>query len=76
MVIKHFSLLDWVERDLIILQTISTTDNAADAMTKFLPKQLFYWHYDTYMGRRIPKYVPTSVAEQQKHLTFSCSTPS
>ena len=61
--IKHFSLLDWVEHDLIILQTISTTDNAADAMTKFLPKQVFYRHYDTYMCCCILKYVPTSVAE-------------
>ena len=69
--IKHFSLLDWVERDLIILKTIATTDNAADAMMKFLPNQLFYRHFDTYMGRRIPKYVHTSVAKQQCFLTSS-----
>jgi hypothetical protein len=50
MEIKHFSLLDWVEKDLIILRAISTHDNAADAMTKFLSRQLFYRHYDTYMG--------------------------
>jgi KUP system potassium uptake protein len=54
--IKHFSLLEWVEKDLILLKAISTHDNAADAMTKFLPRQLFFRHYDTYMGRRIPKY--------------------
>jgi hypothetical protein len=53
--IKHFALLDWVERDLILLKTISTSDNAADAFTKPLSKQLFYRHYDTFMGRRIPK---------------------
>ena len=40
--IKHFALLDWVEQDLLTLQSISTHDNAADAMTKTLPKQLFY----------------------------------
>mmetsp|Transcript_22056 Transcript_22056/g.31605 ORF Transcript_22056/g.31605 Transcript_22056/m.31605 type:complete len:99 (+) Transcript_22056:1159-1455(+) len=74
--IKHFSLLDWVGRDLIILQAIATADNAADAMTKFLPKQLFYRHYDTYTGRRIPKYVSTSFAQQQRYLTSSCSIPS
>jgi hypothetical protein len=56
--IKHFSILDWVERDLLILQAISTHDNAADAMTKCLPRILFYRHFDTYMGRQIPNYVP------------------
>ncbi len=55
--IKYFSLLDWVERDMTILQGISTHDNAADAMTKFLPQQLFYRHMDTYMGKRIPKHI-------------------
>ena len=55
--IKHFSLLDWVERDLLILRDISTNDNAADAMTKMLPRQLFYRHFDTYMGRRKPSFV-------------------
>ena len=55
--IKLFSLLDWVERDLTILKDISTHDNAADAMTKMLPRQLFYRHMDTYMGKRIPPYV-------------------
>jgi len=40
--IKHFELLDWVERDLLILEKIQTHDNAADAMTKTLTRQLFY----------------------------------
>jgi hypothetical protein len=30
-----FALLDWVEQDLINLQYIKTSDNAADTMTKF-----------------------------------------
>ena len=34
--IKHFSLLDWIERKLIILQRINTSDNSADALTKYL----------------------------------------
>ena len=59
--IKHFSLLDWVERDLVLLHTVTTHDNAADAMTKFLSKQLFYRHFDTYMGRRIPKHLCCSL---------------
>ena len=48
--IKHFALLDWVEQDLLTLHIISTHNNAADAMTKPLSKQLFYCHMDTYMG--------------------------
>ncbi len=48
--IKYFALLDWVEQDLRILEAISTHDNAADAMTKALTKQLFYRHFDTFMG--------------------------
>ena len=66
--IKHFSLLDWVERDLLILKAISTSDNAADAMTKPLTKQLFYRHTDTLLGRRVP--LPL---QRSKHLA-SCST--
>jgi hypothetical protein len=55
--IKHFALLDWVEQDMVTLHSISTRDNAADAMTKTLTRQLFYRHRDTYMGYRIPEYV-------------------
>jgi len=54
--IKHFAILDWVEMDMLLLHDISMHDNTADAMTKPLMKQLFYHHYDTYMGLRIPKY--------------------
>jgi hypothetical protein len=39
---------------MLVLETIPTTDNVADAMTKTLGKNLFYRHYDTYMGLRIP----------------------
>lgn len=55
--IKHFANLDWVERDLLILEAIRTHENAADAMTKTLTCHLFYRHFDTYMGLRIPDYV-------------------
>ena len=72
--IKHFSLLDWVERDLLLLKEISTSDNAADAMTKMLPKQLFYRHFDTYMGRRIPDYVQlNSNSDTKQPSPSSCS---
>jgi len=39
--IKKFALLDWVEQDLIILQSVKTAENAADGLTKPLAKQLF-----------------------------------
>jgi hypothetical protein len=55
--IKKFALLDWVEEDIMILQSIKTAENAADGMTKPLAKQLFYRHADTIMGRRVPQYV-------------------
>jgi hypothetical protein len=54
--IKHFALLDWVERDLLILEAVSTHENASVAMTKALMRQVFYRHFDTYMGRSIPNY--------------------
>jgi len=53
--IKTFAILEWVEQDLMILKSISTSDNAADTMTKSLARQLFYRHTDTIMGRRIPQ---------------------
>ena len=54
--IKHFALLDWVERDLIVLKRINTTDNYSDAMTKSLGRQLYYRHNDYILGKIIPKY--------------------
>jgi hypothetical protein len=65
--IKHFALLDWVERDLLILEAIRTHDNAADTMTKTLTKQLFYRHYDTYMGLRIPEYAKQHIGSLHSH---------
>jgi hypothetical protein len=52
--IKKFALLDWVQEDLLLLQTIKTSDNAADNMMKILGPQLFHRHTDTIMGRRLP----------------------
>lgn len=45
--IKKFLLLERVEEDLIILESIKTSDNAADTFTKSLVKQLFYRHVNT-----------------------------
>jgi hypothetical protein len=49
------------------LASISTHDNAADAMTKTLAKQLFYRHLDTYMGHRIPAYVRSHTGQALIH---------
>jgi hypothetical protein len=56
MEIKIFALLDWVEQDMIILKHVNTSNNTADAMTKTLSKNLFYRHYDSHKGFRIPKH--------------------
>ena len=54
--IKHFSLLDWVERDLVFMKRINTTDNCADAMTKALGRTLHHRHNDYILGKIIPTY--------------------
>lgn len=71
--IKHFALLDWVEQDLLKLEHISTHDNAADAMTKPLTRQLFHRHRDTYMGHRIPDYVRSTTGT---HFSSCSAVPS
>jgi hypothetical protein len=60
--IKYFALQDWVESDLILLHEISSSDNTSDAFTKILSKQLFYRHYDTYMGRCLPDFWRSIIA--------------
>jgi hypothetical protein len=69
--IKQFTLLDWVELDMLLLHEISTHDNAADAMTKPLTCQLFYRHYDTYMGIRIPRYCTAKQTNTPLHPLYS-----
>ncbi len=50
--ICHFALLDWVETYQIVMETISTHDNPADALTKILGPQLFSRHSFTLLGKR------------------------
>lgn len=38
----HFTLVDWVEEDVMILESITTAKNSADVMTKATSKILFY----------------------------------
>ena len=44
--LKHFALLDWVERDLLILRRIKSSDNFTDSLTKPVGKELHYPHND------------------------------
>jgi hypothetical protein len=66
--IKHFALVDWVEQDLMILEEIKTAENSADAMTKATAKILFYRHMDTIMGRRKPKHVERTFANNNNEI--------
>ncbi len=56
--IKYFALLEWTERDLIILERILKAQNMAYRFTKCLSRILFYLHNDYIMGRMIPPHSP------------------
>ena len=56
--IKFFSLCDWVERDLMILERIDTSINMADHLTKALQPTLFHRHADYLLGHIPPTYSP------------------
>ena len=59
--IKYFALLEWCQTDQIILTAISTSDNAADGLTKPLATTLFSRHRDTLLGHRPPQYMTYSI---------------
>ena len=56
--IKYFTLCDWVERDLIILDRIDTSINMADHLTKALQPTLYHRHADFLLGHVPPAYSP------------------
>jgi hypothetical protein len=56
--IKYFSLCDWVERDLMLLDRIDTKINMSDHFTKNLSKALFHRHVDFILGHIPPSYSP------------------
>ena len=58
---RHFALQDWVNRDLLILRKISTHDNYSDAMTKPLPRTLFYRYMEFIQGKIIPSYAKVNI---------------
>jgi hypothetical protein len=56
--IKYFSLSEWVERDLMLLERIGTSINLADHFTKCLLPALFHQHADFILGHIPPAYSP------------------
>ena len=56
MELKHFTIQQWVERDILYLKRISSEHNYADAMTKVMGRNKFYQHFDYIMGRIKPTY--------------------
>ena len=64
---RHFALQDWVNRDLITLRRINTSDNYSDAMTKPLQRSLFYRHLNFIQGKIIPEYSYAYKHWKQQH---------
>jgi hypothetical protein len=58
--IKYFSLSDWVEHDLMLLERIDTSINLADHFTKSLQPALFHRHADFILGHIPPAYSPVN----------------
>ena len=54
--IGNFSLLDWVERDYLTLEYISTVFNAAHMFTKSNGRITFHHLNDVIIGKLPPKY--------------------
>ena len=56
--IKYFSICEWIERDLMILERIDTSINMSDHFTKGLSRTLFHRHADYILGHIPPAYSP------------------
>jgi hypothetical protein len=56
--IKYFSICEWIERDLMVLERIDTTINMSDHFTKGLSRALFHRHADYLLGHIPPMYSP------------------
>ena len=56
--IKYFSLCNWVERDLMLLERIDTSIYMADHLTKALSPTLFHRHANFLLGHIPPTYLP------------------
>jgi len=83
--IKYFSICEWIERDLMILERIDTTINMSDHFTKSLSRTLFHRHADYLLGHIPPAYSPiykstigtytNQHGEFDKFVPFSFTTP-
>jgi hypothetical protein len=56
--IKYFSLGEWVEHNLMLLECINTKMNMPDHFTKSLSPTLFHRHTDFLLGHIPPLYSP------------------
>jgi len=56
--IKFFSLCEWVERNLMLLERIDTSINMSDYMTKGVQTTLFHCPADFILGHVSPMYSP------------------
>ena len=56
--IKYFSICEWVDRDLMLLERIDTKLNLSDHLTKGLSRALFHRHADFLLGHIPPAYSP------------------
>ena len=54
--IKHFILQEWVERDLITLKRITTSDKYADVLTKATGRVIFHRYMNYILGKHPLKY--------------------
>jgi hypothetical protein len=66
--IREFAvLLDWNDRGLIILESLDTSKNASDMLTKQCPKVLYARHYDLTLGKSFYQSTyPTSSSSASK----------
>ncbi|EJK70660.1 hypothetical protein THAOC_07961, partial [Thalassiosira oceanica] len=71
--IRYFALCDWVERDLVILERVDTSQNLADHFTKRLDFTKFACHTDYIMGRVIPPHSPLFRAPCQSDIDIQVS---
>ena len=66
--LKKFALQDWVERDLLILKRINTSDSFTDPLTKPMGKELHARHNEYLLGKIIPLFASV-------HSDPSCTVP-
>ena len=52
---KNFAIQQWTKEEQMILEPISTENNASDHFSKALGRTKFYEQTDIIMGRRRPK---------------------